>query len=66
MAHRRMTVLAMGLIFAMGTSAFAAERHMVAAAHPLAAEAGLAMLEAGGTPADAAVAVQTVLGLVEL
>ena len=38
---------------------------MVAAAHPLAAEAGVAVLERGGTAADAAVAVQMVLGLVE-
>ncbi|WP_404404971.1 gamma-glutamyltransferase [Pelagibacterium halotolerans] len=38
---------------------------MVAAAHPLATEAGYAVLEAGGTAADAAVAVQAMLGLVE-
>ncbi|MEP5753642.1 MAG: gamma-glutamyltransferase [Nitratireductor sp.] len=42
-----------------------ASRRMVAAANPLAAEAGLAVLRAGGTAADALVAVQTVLGLVE-
>jgi gamma-glutamyltranspeptidase/glutathione hydrolase len=42
-----------------------AERHMVAAAHPLAAEAGLAMLRQGGGAIDAAVAVQMVLTLVE-
>ncbi|MBR0653470.1 gamma-glutamyltransferase [Plastoroseomonas arctica] len=42
-----------------------AQRHMVAAAHPLAAEAGLAMLRDGGTAIDAAVAVQMVLTLVE-
>ena len=38
---------------------------MVAAADPRAVEAGLAALRAGGTAADAAVAVQAVLGLVE-
>jgi len=38
---------------------------MVAAAHPLAAEAGREVLEKGGTAVDAAIAVQTVLGLVE-
>ncbi|MDR3511846.1 MAG: gamma-glutamyltransferase family protein [Caulobacteraceae bacterium] len=41
-------------------------RHaMIAAANPLAAEAGLKVLKAGGTAIDAAVAVQAVLGLVE-
>lgn len=43
----------------------AAGRTMVAAAHPLAAKAGLAMLDAGGNAIDAMVAVQLVLGLVE-
>ena len=42
------------------TSTFA-----VAAAHPLATEAGLRMLKAGGSAVDAAVAVQMVLALVE-
>lgn len=37
----------------------------VAAAHPLAVEAGLRVLNAGGSAVDAAVAVQAVLGLVE-
>jgi len=38
---------------------------MVVAAHPLAAEAGRAILRAGGTAMDAAIAVQMVLNLVE-
>jgi gamma-glutamyltranspeptidase / glutathione hydrolase len=38
---------------------------MVAAANPLAAEAGAKILRKGGSAADAMVAVQTVLGLVE-
>jgi gamma-glutamyltranspeptidase/glutathione hydrolase len=38
---------------------------MVAAANPHAVQAGAKILEAGGTAADALVAVQTVLGLVE-
>lgn len=42
-----------------------AENWMVSAAHPLAVEAGARVLEAGGSAADAMVAVQVVLGLVE-
>jgi gamma-glutamyltranspeptidase / glutathione hydrolase len=42
-----------------------ANRHMVVAAHPLAAEAGLAMLRKGGSAVDAAIATQMVLNLVE-
>ncbi len=38
---------------------------MVAAANPYAVEAGLEILRAGGSAVDAAIAVQTVLGLVE-
>ncbi|MCC7265707.1 MAG: gamma-glutamyltransferase [Caulobacteraceae bacterium] len=38
---------------------------MVAAAHPLAVDAGLKVLNAGGSAVDAAVAVQATLGLVE-
>jgi len=41
------------------------ERQAVVAAHPLAAEAGAALLRAGGNAVDAAVATQLVLGLVE-
>lgn len=42
-----------------------AENWMVVAANPLAVEAGAEVLRAGGTAADAMVAVQAVLGLVE-
>lgn len=38
---------------------------MVAAAHPLAAEAGVEVLKRGGSALDAAIAVQAMLGLVE-
>ena len=39
--------------------------HAVAAAHPLATDAGMSVLAAGGSAIDAAVAIQSVLGLVE-
>ncbi|MEB3900208.1 gamma-glutamyltransferase [Pseudomonas putida] len=42
-----------------------ASRHMAAAANPLASEAGRAMLRAGGSAIDAAIAMQAVLTLVE-
>lgn len=42
-----------------------ASRYMVAAANPLAAEAGREILRAGGNAVDAAIATQLVLGLVE-
>ncbi|MEM7631159.1 MAG: gamma-glutamyltransferase [Pseudomonadota bacterium] len=42
-----------------------AQTYMVAAANPLAVQAGVDVLAAGGTAADAMVAVQVVLGLVE-
>ena len=42
-----------------------APKYMVAAAHPLAAEAGADVLKRGGSAVDAAIAVQMVLGLVE-
>ena len=42
-----------------------AVRHMISAANPLAAQAGLDMLRAGGAAVDAAIAAQMVLNLVE-
>jgi len=41
------------------------KRFMIAAANPLAADAGYAILRQGGSAVDAAIAVQLVLGLVE-
>jgi gamma-glutamyltranspeptidase/glutathione hydrolase len=45
--------------------AVTANTRMVVAAHPAAAQAGLDVLRAGGSAADALVTVQTMLGLVE-
>jgi gamma-glutamyltranspeptidase / glutathione hydrolase len=42
-----------------------AKRHMVVAAHPLASEAGFAVLERGGSAIDAAIAALMVLNVVE-
>ena len=49
----------------LSTTAEAAERAMIAAANRHAAEAGLEILQAGGSAIDAAIAAQMVLGLVE-
>ena len=51
--------------FAFAGHAQTARQFMVAAAHPLAVDAGYAVLKSGGSAVDAAVAVQMVLGLVE-
>jgi gamma-glutamyltranspeptidase/glutathione hydrolase len=53
-------------VFVVAGCAHAPARHsMVAAAHPLAADAGYEVLKRGGSAVDAAIAVQMVLGLVE-
>ena len=72
LASRRGAALAAAFLLAV-LPAFAghageatkAKRHMVAAANPLAVEAGLAMLRRGGSAIDAAIAAQMVLNLVE-
>ena len=53
------------VVFAAACHAQVAKRFIVAAAHPLAVEAGVEMLLRGGSALDAAIAVQAVLGLVE-
>ncbi|MGQ3298251.1 gamma-glutamyltransferase [Reyranella sp.] len=66
MMFRRVLGVALLLLAAVRVPAVqAAPQSMVAAAHPLAVEAGLEMLRRGGTAVDAAIAVQMVLGVVE-
>jgi gamma-glutamyltranspeptidase/glutathione hydrolase len=66
MTVRRLLGVALLLVAACRVpSVQAAPQSMVAAAHPLAVEAGLEMLRRGGTAVDAAIAVQMVLGVVE-
>ncbi|PZW48689.1 gamma-glutamyltransferase 1 [Humitalea rosea] len=62
---RRLILAVLLLAAAPSLAQTPARRHMVAAAHSLAAEAGRDMLRAGGSATDAAIAVQAVLGLVE-
>ena len=65
---RRIWAGLIGLAAWVGTGAGAAplaQHAMVAAANPLAAEAGLKVLKDGGSAMDAAVAIQAVLALVE-
>lgn len=57
--------LALAALFFLPAGAQAEPRQMVAAAHPLAVEAGLDVLKHGGSAIDAAVAVQMMLGVVE-
>jgi gamma-glutamyltranspeptidase/glutathione hydrolase len=51
--------------FRAGVATVTAQRHMAASANPLATEAGLATLRAGGSAVDAAITIQLVLALVE-
>lgn len=51
--------------YRLGKTAVSAKKYMVVTANPLASKAGCDVLKNGGTAADAAVAVQMVLGLVE-
>jgi gamma-glutamyltranspeptidase / glutathione hydrolase len=62
---KRRFILAVAIALLGAWRVEAAPRTMVAAAHPLAVEAGLDVLRRGGSAVDAAVAVQMVLGVVE-
>ncbi len=53
------------LLVAATAQAQPAQRHMIVAPHPMAAEAGLAMLREGGSALDAAIAAAVMLTLVE-
>ena len=62
---RRWLARSLALLLCRAAGARAEPQQMVAAAHPLAVEAGLDVLKRGGTAIDAAVAVQMMLGVVE-
>jgi len=67
--HFRTAFAALFLVCAASCAQFGGQetgkQFVVAAAHPLAVDAGYAVLERGGSALDAAIAVQLVLGLVE-
>ena len=63
--RRLLAALAVLLAVCRAQAGLAAPQAMVAAAHPLAVEAGLEVLRRGGSAVDAAIAVQMVLGVVE-
>src|SRR5579871_2327895 len=68
-ARRKPLLLLWAILCAFALPAHATEtpakHYMIAAANPLAVNAGLEMLRAGGSAVDAAIAVQMVLTLVE-
>jgi gamma-glutamyltranspeptidase/glutathione hydrolase len=65
LAARALVLLLACASLAHARDAVIARHFMVAAAHPLAVDAGYSVLKRGGSAVDAAIAVQMVLGLVE-
>ncbi len=65
MRSRLFAVFAAFVLIAPAYADTSAKHHMIAAANPYAARAGLEMLRAGGSAVDAAIAAQLVLTLVE-
>jgi gamma-glutamyltranspeptidase/glutathione hydrolase len=65
MRLRRLLVVALLLVAGRTPACLAAPQSMVAAANPMAVEAGLQVLNRGGSAVDAAIAVQMALGVVE-
>ena len=61
----RRLLLVVLVLLGFGPACRAAPQAMVAAANPMAVEAGLEVLRRGGSAVDAAIAVQMVLGVVE-
>ena len=65
--HFRILPAVLGLLLLAGTAQAQApaKKHMIVTDHPLATDAGLQMLRAGGSAVDAAIAAQMMLTLVE-
>jgi gamma-glutamyltranspeptidase / glutathione hydrolase len=61
----RRVIVVVAALLGLAPAVLAAPRTMVAAANPMAVEAGLDVLRRGGTAVDAAIAMQMVLGVVE-
>ena len=62
---KRIVGLCVGIVLAASSAYAVAVENAIAAANPLAAEAGMAVLRDGGSAADAAVVIQAMLNLVE-